>query len=134
MAASGVEYFLMRGNLLSIRRLDPSEFELLKQFPDGFAPNPNHSLVVVLSADEKMVGRSSIVGVPHIEGTYLEPAYRKGALLKKLIAAIEVEAQKEGISQLLSFAPNVEVESYLARLGYSKMAITVWEKRLPCQH
>lgn len=116
--------------MIETRRLLPEEFKLLNQFPDRAVFNPEHSVVVVIGEGEKLVGRTSILGVPHVEGTYIDPAHRNGSTLKRLMTAIEQEARKEGIKQLLSYAPDFEVEMYLYRIGYKKMPISVWEKEL----
>jgi N-acetylglutamate synthase-like GNAT family acetyltransferase len=51
-------------------------------------------------------------------------------VLAQLIRAVEREAKNIGVSQLLAYAAEPSVEDYLGRLGYRKMQLTVWEKKL----
>jgi N-acetylglutamate synthase-like GNAT family acetyltransferase len=118
--------------LIEIQRLHPSEFDLLKEFEDGFTPDPSRSVVVVARNDSRIIGRSCIVAPAHVEGTCIAKAWRGGTILKQLMEAIEVEAKAEGISQLLAYAGDERVANYLQRLSYKKMPLTIWEKRLLC--
>lgn len=119
--------------MIEIQRLHPSEFDLLETFGDGFKPDPDRSVVVVVRNEVGIIGRSCIVAPAHIEGTFIEKAWRKGSILKQLMQAVELEAKAEGILQLLAYSGDEKVASYLERLGYKKMDLTVWEKRLgPC--
>lgn len=119
--------------MIEIQRLHPSEFDLLEKLGDGFKPDPGRSVVVVARNETGLHARSCILAPAHIEGTFIEPAWRKGTILQQLIQAVELEAKSEGITQLLAYADNEKVAEYLERLGYKKMNLTVWEKRFePC--
>ena len=116
--------------MITVERLHPSEFDLLEKFADGFRPDPDRSVVIVARNEAGIIGRSCIIAPAHIEGTHIEERYRGGTLLKQLIQCVEVEAKAEGISQLLAYSDNCQVDDYLERLGYKQMRLTVWEKRL----
>lgn len=119
--------------MTEIRRLHPSEFDLLKQVGDGFCPDPEHSIALVGENSQKIVARIFLIPLSHIEGTFIEAPWRGGVLLKRLFETLELEARAEGLTKLMAYiAP--ENETYIERLGYKKMPITVWSKELQrCQ-
>ncbi len=119
--------------MIEILRLHPSEFDLLKQVGDGFCPDPEHSVALVARNGEKIVGRIFLLPLSHIEGTFIEEAWRGGVMLRRLFNAIEIEARSEGLTKTFAYIATPQNESYIARLGYKKVPITVWEKDLTCQ-
>lgn len=118
--------------MVEIERLKPSEFHLLARLGDGYTPHPTRSVVVVAKNKLGLIGRCCLVSPAHVEGVYIDPLYRSSMVMKKLVDATEDEARAEGVNKLLVFAHGEEMESYIGRLGYSKMPLTVWEKNL-CQ-
>lgn len=109
--------------------LKAEEFSELPSF-GGFRPDPRNSVVVVGREGTQIVARSCILALAHIEGTHIEPEFRNGFVLKRLMRAVEEEAARRGLSQLLAYAADQAVEDYLGRLGYQKMQLTVWEKKI----
>lgn len=111
-------------------RLHPSEYDLLKNFEDGFCPDPDRSVAIVARNDERIIGRTFLIPLVHVEGTFVAKPWRNGPVLKQLMAALEVEARAEGLKTLMSYSPNALVDDYLARLGYTKSKLTLWGKEL----
>jgi hypothetical protein len=114
--------------MVEIERLKPESFHELATFPDGFLPDPARSVVVVARDGKELVGRSCIIGLAHVEGTFIKENWRRGNLLKKILDAVEVEAKKEGLTKLFAYSETDEVGSYLQRLGYTRSLLVVWEK------
>ena len=128
MEACGVKRIL--GKMIEIERLSVNEFDLLKDVGDGYVPDPARSIVVVARNLSGIIGRIFIMAPAHVEGVFIEEAWRKGPLMKQLVEAVELEAKSEGITQVLAYAKDAQMENYIKRLGYSKTPFTVWEKRL----
>lgn len=97
-------------------------------------PDPRRSVVVVARSSVGIVGRCFLMSPAHVEGIWVHRVWRNGQMMKRLVTAIEEEAQKEGIKKLMAYAHGDEMADYINRLGYVKMPLTVWSKdicRLP---
>ena len=116
--------------MLDIERLKPEEFPLLQTFADGYTPDPNKSIVVVARNDKGIVGRIFLLAPAHVEGVFIQKAWRNGPLLKRMVDAVELEAKAEGIRDLIAYADGPEMEDYINRLGYMKLPVSVWSKQL----
>ena len=53
--------------MIEVMRLHPSEWDLLKDGGEGFLPNPDHSIAVVARNDSKIIGRTFLVPLVHLE-------------------------------------------------------------------
>ena len=120
--------------MIEIRRLHPSEFDVLKGFADGYCPDAEHSIAVVASNGKHMIGRIFLVAPTHVEGIYIERPWRNGPVMRRLVEAIELEAKAEGISKVMAYAKDATMADYIERLGYRQEHFTVWSKELPCPH
>jgi N-acetylglutamate synthase-like GNAT family acetyltransferase len=116
--------------MIEIRRLHPSEFDLLKGYADGFCPDAEKSVALVAENDTHIIGRIFLIAPVHCEGPHVDNAWRGGPLFKRLVDAAELEARSEGVNKLMAYAVDPTMEMYLKRLGYSKMDLTVWSKEL----
>lgn len=116
--------------MIEVKRLHPSEFDLLKEVDDGFCPDSDKSVAVVAHNENKIIGRIFLVAPVHIEAPFVENAWRGGTVFKRLVDAIELEAKAEGLEKVLAYAANPQMELYISRLGYKKLPMTVWEKGL----
>jgi hypothetical protein len=117
--------------MVEIRRLHPSEFDLLKEVEDGFVPNPEASIALVAENSSRIVGRVFMVSVSHAEGIFIEPAYRGGTLFKRMMDTLEIEARAEGITKMLAFSVKPEISHYIERrCGYQRLPWTVLAKEL----
>lgn len=97
---------------------------------DGYIPDPERSIAVVARNESGIIGRIFIVAPAHVEGVFIQQHWRGGPLLKQLVQAAELEAKCEGIGQLMVYAKDEQMASYIERLGYRKTPYTVWEKKL----
>ena len=82
--------------------------------------------------DKGLAARTSVIMVPHIEGTWIREDYRKGRLARRMVKLIEQGTKETGNSSLFAFAEqsNAEVNDYLARMGYVLQPLNVWVKDL----
>lgn len=116
--------------MIEIRRLHPSEFDLLKGYADGFCPDAEKSVALVAENDTHIIGRIFLMAPVHIEGPHVDRAWRGGTVFKRLVDAIEIEARAEGISKVFCFAKDDQMADYIERLGYKPSQLTVYEKVL----
>jgi N-acetylglutamate synthase-like GNAT family acetyltransferase len=121
--------------MLDIHRLEPSEFHLLKKIGDGFTPDPKRSVAIVARNDVVgIIGRIFLVSPAHVEGVFVDKPWRNTTVLNMLVKRAELEAFKEGLTQLLVFAKDAQMADYIKRLGYKELPLTVWSKELlTCQ-
>lgn len=121
---------IMRG-MTEIRQITPAEYVL--QPADSRIDWPEGSIVLgAFASDGSMVGRIAIIDLPHIEGTWVADKFRRGTLAFRLIRGIEDIMRRIGRSHVFAFAYDTqpEVSSYLERVGYKRMPLTVWVKEL----
>jgi hypothetical protein len=117
--------------LVNIERLDPKDFPLLKNIGDGFMPDPKRSVAIIAHHDiSGIVGRIFIVSPAHVEGVFIEKAWRNTIVFDMLMKRAELEAHKEGLTQILAFAKDDQIAGYVERLKYKKLPFTVWSKQL----
>lgn len=116
---------------IEIRRLHPSEFDLLKEVDDGYTPSPDHSIAIVARNERRIIGRLFCLAPAHCEGIWIDESYRGGSLFKDLMTAMEIEANAEGMEKLFAYAVKPEIGFYLEKkCGYSKLPWSVWSKDL----
>ena len=114
---------------MKLRVLEENEYGVLKSFGDRFFP-PEQSVVVIAEDDREIVGRVMLLAPAHMEGPYIIPKFRGSGLLFRLERRIVNEAKNLGASRILAYAANEQIESYLARLGYERLPMTVWIKEI----
>ena len=103
--------------------------EARKIDPNGIAW-PADSKVVFVSDGDQIIGRSSIMNVPMIEGTWLRDDHRNGTMAARLILEVERKYREHGEEAALAFAPDEEVASYLRRFGYEEQPLRMFLKPL----
>jgi hypothetical protein len=116
---------------VQIRVLQPNEYDLLKQAPDEFIPDPYRSVAVAAFDGDKLVGKTLMVIIPHIEGPWIHPDYRGGLIARRghdLLA--EAAKEKWNITKLFAFGATTDIEHYLFRLGYKRELLSVWSKEI----
>jgi N-acetylglutamate synthase-like GNAT family acetyltransferase len=116
--------------MIEIVRLKPEEFPGLQFVHDGFVPDPKKSIAVIARNESHTIGRIFLMAPAHVEGVFVEPAWRGGTLYKRLVDAIEMEARAEGISKVYAYAINGEMEDYIARCNYAKLPWSVLVKEI----
>lgn len=114
---------------IDIRRLHPTEYDLLRQIDDGFVPDPDDSKVIVGESGGKVVSRLFAMRPWHVEGIYIEPAWRGGPLFKNMMNAMEIECRAEGLSRLFAYSVRPEIGHYIQhRCGYHLTPWSVYMK------
>lgn len=113
---------------MKIEVLTPEEWSA----PDGIVMPAGSILIGVKDEDGRVVARSGIVSIPHIEGTWVAPEKRKTNLAFRMIRTLEHVARRTGKTHIFAFAldEQPEVGDYLRRLGYEKHPISVWTKKV----
>ena len=93
---------------------------------------PSDSLVVYAHDDQGVAGRTSLIELPHIEGTAVREDKRGGRLAAQLITTLEETAKQFGRSHVFAFAldDQPEVSDYLRRFGYERFPVEVFVKNL----
>lgn len=120
---------------VEIVKLSPGEWEVLKKVEDGFYPDPTDSSAIVgIDTEGNIIGRVFLVKPWHVEGLWIERAYRNRTVMYQLVRTAENEAVDKGLTQLLAFAKDEFMADYIERLGYAKLPLTVWSKDLCQQH
>jgi len=100
--------------------------------PDG-VPWPEDSLhVVTLDDDGRLMARVSLIAIPHVEGTWVDPSLRGTTIAARMLKRMEEEVRNLGRTHLFAFAMDnqPEVSQYLERFGYKKFPVSVWVKEL----
>lgn len=114
---------------MTIRLLDG--VAAAKLDPDH-VPWPADSIVAVAEAEGKVQGRSAIISLPHIEGTWVAQSHRSTTLAYRLVRTIEGVLKRAGKTHAFAFIEKdrADVFDYMQRLGYREMPFTVLSKEL----
>ena len=117
-------------NRTQIRVLTGPEMREIPQ-PDG-VKWPEDSLFVCAFRDGQMVGKVGLIALPHVEGPWVAPEMRGTTLFARMHSRMEEEVKALGRTYLLIVLPEDDrtLESYAARLGYERVPVTTWAKRL----
>jgi N-acetylglutamate synthase-like GNAT family acetyltransferase len=113
--------------LIPIERLPSEDFDSLKNIEEGYIPSKD-SIVIVGKYESEIIARMFLIGMAHIEGTWIKPEFRSGALLRKLMSKMETEAKSTGLTKLFAYSDNDMVDSYLDRLKFSRSPLRIWTK------
>ena len=96
-------------------------------------PWPADSIVAVASnGDGSVKGRSAIIQLPHIEGTWVDESERGTPLAYRMVVAVEGVLKKSGKTHAFAFVDmnQPEVLSYMLRMGYKTNPLLVLSKEL----
>lgn len=114
----------------------PPEMNFLAQVPEDKDEHGNpvvfpKEFTILAAFDEKgLAGRTMIVPLPHIEGTWVREDLRKGRVGYVLIKELEKSILAADRTFAWAFADTEEREDYLTRLGYQRQQVSVWYKKL----
>src|SRR5690348_9316554 len=100
--------------------------------PDGIEW-PDDSLVVVAkNGDDKIRGRSAIIQLPHIEGTWVEDSMRGSTLAFRLVSQVEKILKDAGKKYAWAFIQEnqPDVMQYMIRIGYKENPLALFSKEL----
>jgi hypothetical protein len=118
---------------ITIARLHPRNYDLLKNIDDGCCPEPDRSVVVIARNESRIIGRLFLMAPAHVEGIYIEPEFRGGSLFKDMMAAMEIEARAEGLTKIFAYSIRSEIGHYIEhRCGYLPLPWRVFAKELAC--
>lgn len=116
--------------MVTISRLEASEFYLLAGVYDKVAPDPDCSIALLARDGDEIVGRVFLVTPTHVEGPWVREDHRGSPLAKRLMQHAAEAAKSCGIRTLFAYAATDQLADYLSRLGYKKEPYTVWSKGL----
>lgn len=116
--------------MISIEKLEPERYSLLKAFPDQFVPDPKTSLALGAFDNEQLIGRGFLLQPVHIEGPFVQEAYRGHRIGFRIMQALEAEARKAKMQKVFAYATDDLLGQYLMRMNYKHMPMTVWAKEL----
>lgn len=111
-----------------ITRLAPDKYPLLKGIYDGFVPDPKHSIALIATEAEEIVGRVFLLEPVHLEGPWVKESRRGSTIGKRLIESAEEEAKRVGITKLFAYAVDATMADYLERLGFQRNDWIVYTK------
>lgn len=116
----GINYYIL-----------PPELNYLAQVEEDQGTIYPQEFTIIAAFDSKgLAGRTMIVPLPHIEGTWVREDLRKGRLGYTLLKEVEKSIAMADRTYAWAFADTNEREGYLERLGYEKQELTVWYKKL----
>lgn len=118
---------------MEIKILAPEEYGLLDAIPapDAVKLDPVNTWVAVAMKDGKIIGRLVALSLPHFEAAWVAPEHRGGTAGARMEKALTEKMTELGATLVMAYATDAEMESYLTRLGYTRLA-TVWRKDISC--
>jgi len=110
----------------------PPELNYIAKAPDDPIVLPPEFTVLAAFDDKGLAGRTTVVTVPHIEGTWVREDLRKTRIGYVMFKEMENFVRSLGRTHTLAYAydEQPEVADYLARLGYERLPLTIWAKDL----
>jgi len=112
--------------------MSPDDYHALTDCP-GRLNLPKDALVVGIFKEGKIVGRTTLVNLLHLEGTWVSPEERGGMIGARLVAEAEKEVKEIGCSGLMAYTADKKHGEYMKRLGYKEVPVQVWGKEFQCQ-
>lgn len=108
----------------------PSELNFLAETPDDGQVLPKEFTILAAFDEKGLAGRTTLVPLPHIEGTWVREDLRKSRVAYTLLREVEKSIRAAGRSHAWAFVEesNAEITNYMERLGYKKQPFTVWVK------
>jgi hypothetical protein len=78
---------------------------------------PDQTRIAVVEADGRIVGCWSITAILHAEGIWIDPTYRDGSVLRKLLRWMTQTARDLGARSVLTGASDPGIEDLIRRFG-----------------
>lgn len=82
---------------------------------------PDQAEVVVVEAGERIVGNWGVLRLTHLEGAWIDPAYRNAGVVRPLLRLTMARAGQWSGRWALTGARTDEVRSIIGRLGGVKL-------------
>lgn len=102
--------------------------------PEGVAW-PSDTVALFATEGAEIMARSAIIQLPVIEGSMVHPDLRGTSLAYRMLREIETILKAMGKTHAIAMAANdqPEVSGYLERVGYEKMPVTMYSKKLEAE-
>lgn len=125
-------YFIATSGKVNYYLLPPELNQLAEIEEDPIKPYPPECTILAAFDNKGLAARTLLIQLPHIEGTWVREDLRKGRVGYKLIKEMETTLLSAGRSHIFAFSETTDetISSYMERLGYSKMPLTIWSKNL----
>lgn len=120
LSSSGINYYIL-----------PPELNYLASIEeDPISPLPPEFTIIAAFDSKGLAARTTMISVPHMEGTWIREDLRKGRVGVTLVREVEKCIAASDKSNLIAFTPDADrrVEGYMSRLGYKKLPVSVWVK------
>lgn len=114
---------------MDIRVMTPQEYNGLVDKPEPLEL-PKDAVVVGIFKDGRLIARTAVVNMIHLEGTWIAQEERNGMLGARLVAQAEKEARGAGATTMIAYTAEKQHGEYMKRLGYEKADLEVWMKGL----
>jgi hypothetical protein len=115
-----------------VRQLAREEWDRLDGVPflpkdaqgNTLVPNPDLSVCLIAEQDGEIIGFWSALYVPHCEGFWISPDYRrKTRLIPRLLAGMRQLLADCSIPATFCFAESPDVADYCARVGMTEVPV-----------
>lgn len=116
---------------MEIRRMTQEEYQAI---PDREPLDrlPSDSVVIGAFNGGHLIGRTCLLNMLHLEGTWISPGSRGGFVGARMIEEAERQANEIGVTTVLAYTANPKHGEYMKRLGYEKIDVEVWGKKGIC--
>lgn len=116
---------------MDIRILDKSEHALASAV-DGVPLPPEFVVIGAFDEGGELVGRTCLIPIPHLEGTWVREDKRGTSLAIRLVRSAEATVAVNGRTFLWAFTEEGrdDLAGYMKRLGYVRMPLTAWARDL----
>lgn len=114
---------------MELKRLTQDEYRALPG-AEPLERLPVDSVVVAALSDGQVIGRTVLLNMLHLEGTWVTSSRRNGLVGARLIREAQEQAKEVGASMLLAYTADLKHGEYMQRLGYKRVPVEVWAKEI----
>lgn len=116
---SPIEFRVLDG--LAAREIDTEQIEW-----------PADARVIFAMEGNEVVGRSSLVHLPVVEGTWVSQAKRGSTLAYRLLKKVEDVFRENGkpVAMAMAHDTQPEIADFLERFGFTRVPVTLYVKTL----
>lgn len=110
----------------------PGDLNYLGATPDDPVIFPKEFQIIAAFDDKGLAGRIMMCALPHMEGTWVREDKRGSRVALHLVRMMEQFISYIGNTHAWAFVQesDTEVADYMARIGYTKIPLTVWTKNI----
>lgn len=114
---------------MELRRLTQDEYGAIPG-AEPLERLPEDSVVIAAIVDGQVIGRTAVLNMLHLEGTWVVPGHRSGLVGARLIQEAERQAKEIGAATMLAYTAEEKHGQYMKRLGYEELPVKVWGKKV----